>query len=606
MKKDFRNYKELFNGLKTKWAEHLPLWQKIAQLVAISVDPQYAQSGNGRASEQLDQYIDDPTAAISVNQAGDYLWGIIWGNGDNAFSLMPSEDVKEMADLLGEDVTRYFEWRTRRLLGRMNDSQAGLASAGKTYSYDQVSFGTSGLGSFLNGGYKDGAEENIFIFRNYGVDGLIIDEGKSGLVDIIFVPYRWTANRIVSEFCVKNGKIDGVAFSKLPGDIQKAYESSYNDEFNIVHGIIPREDYDPKLKGKRGAKYRGIWFTEDVDKPFFEEDYTRIPIGVCRAVRVRGDVYGRASGTMLISAIRSVNYMVGKTIEILEKIGSPSLGLWSGSILGDNVLDTSADGLNVFNPEFRQGEASPVFPLHEVGDPTGIIKFLIPYFNDKISTAFKIDILLDFNDKSSKTATEMLQRAVIRDKALSGMLQQQRDEALNPVVHHCVAIEDELDLSGVNRMTARDLYDQLLKAGKTEKLIPQSVLAAKEAGKPWYQIKWNNALDKLSNAEKLEALVKMLNVIQAVAAVFPDIIEAVDWYKFLEDFKACLSIKASFMLTAEEFKQAIAQKAAMQAQLMALQGAKLGSDIKRNMAGAKRDEAQAVQTQSAPVEGGQQ
>ena len=594
MKKDFRNYKELFKTLKTRWIEHLPVWQKIAQLVAINVDPQYSQSGNDRAGDQLDQYIDDPTAAISVNQCGDYLWGIIWGNGDNVFSLRPSEDVKEMAEMLGEDVTKYFEWRTRRLLDRMNDSQSGLASAGKSYCYDQSSFGTSGLGSFLNAAYKDKIEENIFIFRNYGVDGLIIDEGKSGLVDVVFVPYYWTAARIVSEFCMSSGVLDRAAFAKLPDDIQKAYNSDYNDKFHIVHGIIPREDYNPKLKGKRGARYRGIWFTEDADTPFFEEDYSRIPIGVCRAIRIRGDVYGRASGTMLISAIRSVNYMVGKTIEILEKIGSPSMGMWGSSIMGDSVLDTSADALTVFNPEFRQGEASPVFPLHDVGDPTGIIKFLIPYFNEKIATAFKIDILLDFNDKSSKTATEMLQRAVIRDKALAGMLQQQRDEALNPIVHHCVAIEDNLDLGGISRITAREVYDQLLKVGKTERVIPQAVIAAKEAGKPWYQIKWNNALDKLSNSEKLDALLKILQVVTAVGAVFPDIIEAIDWYKFLEDFKSCLGIKTSFMLTAEEFKAVVAQKAAMQAQLMALQGAKVGSDIKRNVAEAKLDEAQAI------------
>jgi hypothetical protein len=598
MRRNFQNYKDLFTAAKTNWSEHLPLWQDIAKIVAINVDPQYSNT-HVNASKQADECIDDPTAAISVNQAGDYMWGIIWGDGNNAFSLVPSEEVKEAAELSGEDLTKYFEWRTRRLLNRMNNSSSGLSSAGKAYCYDQSAFGTSGIGAFPNRAFKEGIEDNIFIFRGYGVDGLIIDEGKNGLIEIIFVPYHWRVNRIVSEFCFEKGIVNEKRLAKMPQAIQDAYKSNeLNKEFDIVHGIIPREDYDPKLMGKRGARYRGIWFLEDgADKPFFEEDYVKLPIGVCRAIKIRGDVYGRAGGTMLFSAIRGVNYIVGKVFEILEKQAAPALGMWGDAILGDKVLDSSAEGLTIFNPAFQSDKGGqPVFQLHDIGDPSNIIKFLIPYLNEKITTAFKIDILLDFNDKSSKTATEMLQRAVIRDRSLSGMLQQQRDECMNPIVHRCVSIEDGDGTGEINKKLFKDIANALIQNGKQERIIPESVLKARLEGKPWYQIKWNNALDKLSNTEKLEALLKILNVITALAAIFPDIIEAVDWYKFLADFKSCLCIQTTFMLTADEFKAKIQAKAQMQAQMLQLQAAQAGSQIQRNISGAKKDEATAKQT----------
>jgi len=596
MKKDFQNIKDLYTSLKANWAKYLPLWQSIAKIVGINVDVQY--SGQTTVAEQKDECIDDPTAAISVNQAGDYLWGIMWGDGNNVFSLVPSEEALEFANSPSE-LTKYYNWRSNRLLGRMNHSQSGLSTIGKAYAYDQSAFGTSGIGAFPNKAYKEGIEDNLFIFRNYGVDNLVIDEGKNGLVDIIFVSYRWRTNRIVNEFCQEKGKVSDKLVANLPKQIQDAYKNNdANAEFNIVHGIIPREDYNPKLQGKRGAKYKGIWFLDDnADEPFYEEDYVKLPIGVCRAIKLRGEGYGRASGTLLISTIKSVNYMVGKVIEVLEKQASPALGMWSNAILGDNVLDTSAEGLTVFNPAFAQG-GQPIFPIHDIGDPSNLVKFLIPYLNEKITTAFKIDILLDFNDKSSKTATEMLQRALIRDKSLSGLLSQQKSECLEPLIHRCISIEDGLDEGGINRNLFKELATKLLGLGKEERIIPDAVLMCKAQGKPWYKIKWNNALDKLSRTEKLEALLQMLNVITALASMYPAIIEAIDWYKLLQDFKEVLNIQGDFIVSADEFKTKIAQQAQLQAQMMALQAGKAGSEIAGNIAGAKKDAA------TAKTEGG--
>lgn len=124
-----------------------------------------------------------------------------------------------------------------------------------------------------------------------------------------------------------------------------------------------RDDYDPKLAGKRGTKYIGLWFLDDSPEEIFaEEDFKTMPIAICRQIKVRGEVWGRSSGSLIISTILTVNYMVSKVIEVVEKHASPSLGMWSDSMLGDKVLDTSADGLNVFNSAFAAGDKNPLFP----------------------------------------------------------------------------------------------------------------------------------------------------------------------------------------------------------------------------------------------------
>ncbi|MFA5116371.1 MAG: portal protein [Candidatus Omnitrophota bacterium] len=590
MRKDFQNIKDLFNTLKTNRERNVSLWNSISKIIGIGVEPTYATQGKLTQGDQRDECIDDPTSAISVNQAGDYLQGVCWGTGDGAITLEPSDDVLELA--YASDVAKYFQYITKKLLFHMNHSQAGLNTAMKAYFYDQSGFGTSGIGAFPNNAFKQGIEENALIFRNYGVDNLIIDEGKNGLVDIIFVPYRWRVNRIVNEFAKDKGKISKELLEKLPKAIQDAYKKKdFNQEFNIVQGILPREDYDPKLEGKRGAKYRGVWFLDDnADQPFYEEDYKKLPVAVCRAIKIRGEVYGRSSGTMLIATIRSVNYMVGQCIETIEKLNAPALGMWGNAILGDNVLDSSSQGLTIFNPAFAAGK-EPVFQLHDVGDPSGLVKFLIPYLNEKITTAFKIDVLLDFNNDSSKTATEMLQRYAIRGRSLSGMIQQQKTEMLEPLTHRCVSILEDVGVLGVNPRLFPNIVKAFLNRGKTEMIIPDAVLACKLQGKPWYKVKFNNELDKLSRTEKLEALMQMLNVITAIAALYPAIIEAIDWYQLLLDFKDALNIQGNFVIKADEFKAKIAQQAQLQAQMMMLQAGKAGSEIAGNIAGAKKDAA---------------
>lgn len=591
MKKDFDSIKELWQAVKTNRAKQVPLWQSISRVIGINVDPQYDVTANNKVGNQLDESIDDPTAAISVNQAGDYLQGVVWGNGEGVFNLEPSDYVLEREKRSAVDP--YFQFCTKRVLGDMNMPKAGLMSSMKPYFYDEVGFGTAGIGAFPNKAFIRGIEENPILFRNYGVDNLGIDEGRNGLVDIIFVQYRWRVNRIINEFAIKDGVLDKQAFGKLPTQIQKAYETNdANQEFTIVHGVVPRDDFNPRMKGKRGTRYHGTWFCDDSpDAPFSEEDYKDLPIAVCRAIRIRGDVWGRAGGTMLISTIRSVNYMVGKVIEIIEKQASPSLGMYNNALIGDGVLDTSADGLTIFNPALASDGKTPMFPLYDVGDPSNIIKFLIPYLNEKIATAFKIDILLDFAEQSSKTATEMMQRAVIRGKSLAGMLTQQKTEMLEPLIHRCVSIEQDMGRLGVDANILADQAAMLINDGMTDKIIPESVLWCIENGKPWYKIKFNNDLERLSRTERLEALMQMMNVITMIASVNPSILEAIDWYKLLQDFKEALNLQVSFILSADDFKDKIAQQAEIQAQAAQLQAAGAGAKAMRDSSAAAKDQA---------------
>jgi len=383
--------------------------------------------------------------------------------------------------------------------------------------------------------------------------------------------------------------------AKMPTAIKRAYEA--NDhiiEFDLVFMWMPRKDYDPKLKGKRGAKFRGVWFLDQAadNKIFCEESFSERPVNMARMIKVRGEVYGRSSGTLLLSSIRSVNFMFAVTSEILEKMAQPSLGVFGNSIFGDSVLDTSADGLTVFNATQMQGQA-PVFPIHEVGDPTPIIQFLMPYLNEKITTAFKIDALLDFNSAKDMTATESLQRYNIRGKSLSGMLGMQKNERLIPDCKRGISICLEVGELGVNPHKDAQLAQRLTTLNKTERIIPDEVLQVMASGRPWYELKFNNELEKLIRTEAIQALTQIIQGVTAIAALYPDIIHAIKWYDLLKALNDNLDSSLQILVTAKEFKDIIARAAQERQQAMQLQAMQVGAGAQKDVADANQSNAKA-------------
>ena len=588
---DFKSIVEKYNECRAERDKYNSLWTRIAKYVGISLDNNYFDNNNTNKSNQLDEFIDDPTAAIAVTQFGEYLAGIMWGTGSDAIRIKPSKYVLNKTD--EANVTDWYKYATSQALYHINHSKAGFSSCLSKHCYDQGSFGTGGIGVFPNQAYINGVDDNALIFRNYGVDNIAIDEGKSGLVEYIFIRYNWRVNRIINEFCTKNGVVDDLKISQMPQKIQDAWNSDdLNQEFRIVLAILPREDFNPRLAGKKGSRYRGVWFLDgDKDKPFSEDSFAEMPIGICRQTKIRGEIYGRSSSTIMLSTIRSLNYIVGQAIETIEKMNSPALGMYSNSLFGDSVLDTSPDALTVFNPSI-QGNTSPLFKMYDVGDPTGIINFLVPYLKESITTSSKVDALLDFNSAKDMTATESLQRYAIRGKSLSSILVQQKDEGLNVWMTRAINVLYRLDCLGVNP----ELYPEDAKTMldlASERVIPQEVIDTIKEGKNWYEIEYNNELENLTRTDVIERVVRFIQTLMMTAQVNPQILNSVDYYNLLKTVNDNLGINSKIMISEKEFKAQIAAQAQMQAQAMAMQQAQMGAVTQKDNSIANKNNMEA-------------
>lgn len=592
---DFARIKQMYSQLKSDRESYKPTWEKISRYVGIAVDADYIHNKQREKTERPDQFITDPTSLTAVNQFGDYIIGIMWGTGDRALNIVPSRYVLEYTDQ--DIVADYYDFVTSQLLYHMNHEDAGFNNALKPYAYDQAAFGTSAVGAFPNQAFKERKADNALIFRQYGIDNLCIDEGKNGSVEYIFATYNWRVSRIVGEFCHDGmGGVDDEKVCRLPKELIDCYKKGdLNQKHTIVFGVLPRIDFDPKLQGKRGTKYRGVWFLDGSKDGgiFAEEDFAEKPIAVARMIKVRGETFGRSSGTMLLSTISAVNFMLSTSIEILEKMANPSLGVFGNAIFGDSVLDTSPQGLTVFNPALS-GSGNPAFPLFDVGNPAPLMQMLIPYLSDKILSAFKIDALLDFNQSADMTATESMQRYSIRAKSLAGILTQQKTELLAPLVKRCVSILMNLEQLGVDPRIAGEKAAMLLQINKQERIIPAEVLRVMDEGRPWFEIRFNNEMERMTRTEALQNLIQVLNAIGGIAPLYPQIVEAVDWYRLLADINDNLDANNQILISEQEFKDKMLAAAQMQQNMMAMQAGQMGAQIQKDVAGANKSNSEAA------------
>lgn len=584
--------KSLYGEMLQDSDQYRELWVRAAKVSAIEINPDYLKSGYTPKNNTNDEFLNDPTAAVMNNQYADSLCGMMWSNG-TPVKLKPTQYVKQLAKD-SKSLEKWYEFATTRLLYHMNHPDANFVNARRSYCYEQGGIGTSGIGSFINEDFKQGIAENALFFNSYGVDNTLIDEGKNGRITTVCNVNWWTVNRIVNEFCKEDGKLKKELLEKLPDRIKKAWDNQQlNESYQIILVVMPREDFDPSLIGKRGHRYIGLWLCpDDASKTIIrEESYREPPINMCRNIRIRGNKYGKSYNTVLLSTIKSMDFAVGVALDCIEKMVDPAVGIFNGSIFGDQALDSSAGGMTTFNP--TQGQGQPTFSLYDMGDPTPLLQFLLPYMNEKIATASRVDLLLDMNSAKEMTAQESMQRYALRSQSLSSSLEQQEVELMTPTVKRCATILWDINEFGFKPDTKIESEIAAIK-NMPEIAIPAEVIAVMESGKAWFDVEYDNELSRIIKGQKLQSYIQFINGLTMMMNINPQVAMGVDIYDVLMKMADALGIEKSLMIDAKTFKQLVEEQAdAMKAQAMLAAG-KEESEINKNNSQANKSNMEAT------------
>lgn len=550
---------ERYQQCKETREKYVSRWKDIERFIAINSDVNSNFDTTKTPAQDKDVYVNDPTGFVSTNNAGDYLAGVLWQ--PDSISIECSDELKEIT---GEAFEDFFKKVTETTLNQINHSDAGFQSVLRAYCYEQYSYATSGIGTFRSKEYDNEQSACCLNFKNYTVQNSCIDEGVNNKINVIFTVYNWRLNQIIEEFCFVDGIFSKELYSQLPEKIKDDYENNnFNNKYKIVNGILPNNHFKMNKRGNAGARFKGYWFLEN-DKKIFKEEYFKVlPIAFCRAIRLANQIYGEGAGTIANSSVKMLNYVSGIAVDNIDKQTDPALGVVSGALVSGDVIDRTANAINTFNPQSVKDGASAIFPISQAGDIASVINFLIPTLKQDIANIYKLDQLLDFNNQTQMTASEASYRMSIRGKSINGLISQQKNELLEPVIHRVISIIQECNLYGniINDMPV-DTPEKLelkMKAFEENNFIPEQIVEFMKDGKQWYKIKYHGELERLMNNEQYQALGLFIQYLNFIIQINPQIVYAINVYELLTFLKSVSNLtNEKFVKSESEYKTLVA------------------------------------------------
>ena len=586
-KVNIKQVKERYSQLYSEKSKNFTLWNDIARYCRI--EKRFSDNKQvDNAGQQLDDGLNDPSSLLAINSSANNLYGILIGNGD-FFNLNISDELKEELGADYQDIKDYINKVGKKALKEINKPASNFKQCIQEHLKDQQTFGTSGIGTFVSNNYIKGKSNNIFEFIPYGIDNITIDEGRNGIIDTVFVDYNWRINKIVSTFCFTDGCFDKNKFEALPKKLKSSYDNKPNDKYNVQYAIIENDFFKKGVEGKVGCKFIGVWYLPDDENYQLDiEYYKENPINIVRIDKIRGELYGRADGTKLISFIKMLNYCMEDCIESIDKMVKPAKGVIDGSLTGDKVIDTSPNSATVLRlPTGFNG--NPIFNIEDIKDISGLVNILLPYLRETISTGFKVDILLDNNNQQAKTATEMIQRYNIRSKLLYSVIYQQVNELLIPLINYCIKIMYELGELGE---TTKDLLKEI--NGEDQLVVPDIIQRYIAEERDWYKIEFNTEIAKMAKSSELENISQLLQFVGSIAQFNPNVLQTINWYDIISRVEYLLNNGESYLISKNDYDEIINSMAEAQNKAMQLQNDNVASQTTKNMSGANKDNQEVI------------
>lgn len=487
---------------KTPWQPH---WQLLGEYIHSRKQDFTSSKSEG---EMLNKDLFDATAGKANAVMSSSLIGMLWPNGAKSVRIAPPRGIRETLE-----IKTYYERVTEVLTEAMDDPKAGLATALDEYMKDQGCFGTSGIEIAEDDGLP-------LVYRAWSVKEMLIDQGKNGFVDTVYIEQEWTVRMLVATY----GREAVSAATR-----EKYDQGACDDKVMLLIAIEPRLDYEEEgpTEGNLAMAFQSLHIELGADKLLRESGFDDLPIKVGRFWKLAKETYGRSPGMEALPDVLEINSMWEAVTIAVEKMLDPPLGVLDDGRLGGGTIDTSAGAINVFNITGRAGERQPVFPLFTVGELQHVGK-LIEQLTESIMNHFFMDRLLDLNNEKEMTAYETSIRNRLRGSTLNTLFSRQTAECFSPLVE-----------TSFNRMFARGKLG-VIRGSAEEKMlildgekdiiyIPDEIAQLMVAGKDVYRIKFITPAARIMEAEEQQGMIETAHFAGELAALVPDVMDNFDF-----------------------------------------------------------------------------
>lgn len=387
-------------------------WQNCADYAMPQNNQITSKKAKGQTST-LDLF--DTTAEESNIQLAAGLYSYMFPTEGRAFALEVEDP--ELAEK--EDIKTWLDKVTRIIHKHLVSSN--FRQMFFEFLKSLGCFGTACL-------YEAKGKTTPLVFTNFFMGTIYIASNSDGLIDTVFRVFKYTARQAVQEFKLEN----------LGEKIKTAYEKDKEKEFNFIHAVYPRKDYDTSKKDPVNMKWASVYIARDDKTEIEEGGYPEFPYQVDRFDKDALEDYGRSPTMKKLPDITMANAMQKVLIKVTEKMGDPPVLIPDdGSIY---PLATQPGGV-IF---YRAGGEKP-----EYWEFKGSIQHLeagIERVQRSIERGYFLDKFDPLIDKQNMTATEVLARVEQTMRFLTPIIGRLQSELFNPMINRIISILDEQKL----------------------------------------------------------------------------------------------------------------------------------------------------------------
>lgn len=212
------------------------------------------------------------------------------------------------------------------------------------YIYDGFTIGTADMTV-----EEDLVSERL-IFEAVHPGEIFIEENKYGEVDLAHRKRKLTARKIWQMF----GKE-----TTLPQNVKQAYESNPFQEFEIIHAVFPREEYDDRRMDAKNKRFASVWMLLAGDSGAHicrESGFDRFQHNIWRYLRSGKEVYGYSPAILAMADIKGLNLMNKTLLGAAQLVTDPAYNIPSyleGKVQlkprGMNYIKDPADRITAVN-----------------------------------------------------------------------------------------------------------------------------------------------------------------------------------------------------------------------------------------------------------------
>jgi hypothetical protein len=445
-------------------------------------------------------------------------------------------------------VQQWFYQANNILHAARNSPKANFAGQNFERWISLMAFGTGSL-------YTDFQPGTGLRYRCVNLRDTFFLENHQGIIDSVYRCFKFTARQAAQKW----------GLNELPEKLSAALENPQrqNDQFEFLHAVVPRTDYDSERVDARGKPWASYYICLDSKKQMGEEGgFNSFPYSIARYVTAPEEVYGRSPAMTALSDIKMLNEMSKTDMRAVHKLVDPPILLHDDGILGGGAMTVNMrpGGLN---PGGVDRNGRPLIQPFSTGARVDINETKMEQRRAAIDDAFLVSLFQILVETPRMTATEALIRAQEKGMLLAPTMGRQQSECLGP------QIERELDLLMFHR------------------ILPPMPPELVEAGGE-FEIVYDSPMSRMQRAEELVGVQRTMELLAPFAQIDPSVLDIFDRDELARLTAEVSGVPTTVLRGADQVTAIRQQRQQQEEMAMAVQAA-------QPIAGAMKDAAQANQ-----------